>query len=81
MTTPEKRGRRTPTAETGTVRIGFFKSVPCTIRDISPGGARIVPADDVELPEEFKLRCALFKRSRPCLRRWVSGSETGIEFI
>ena len=81
MTIAEKRGRRIPVAETGTITIGFFKTVPCQIRDISPGGARIITPDDVSLPEEFKLRCALFKRSRPCLRRWESGRETGIEFI
>lgn len=81
MHSPEQRGRRTPTTETGIIKIGFFKTVPCTIRDISSGGARLVTPDDVELPEEFKLRCDRFKRARPCLRRWESGSETGVEFI
>lgn len=81
MTSLERRGRRTPTTETGTIKIGFFKKVTCELRDVSPGGARIVVPEDVELPEEFVIRTPHFKRARPCIRRWQSGRETGVEFI
>ena len=78
---PEQRGHRTPVIQKGTLRLGLFKSVPCEIRDVSPGGARIVTPKGMELPEEFSIRFAQAKRARPCLRRWQSGRETGIEFI
>lgn len=81
MTGLERRGRRTPTTETGTIKIGFFRKVTCELRDVSPGGARIVAPEDVDLPEEFSIRTPQFRRARPCIRRWQCGRETGVEFI
>ena len=78
---PDQRGRRTPVIEKGTLKLGLFKKVQCEIRDLSPGGARIVTPNGMDLPEEFSIRIARQKRARPCLRRWQSGRETGIEFI
>ena len=81
MTDMERRGRRAPLTQTGTIKIGLFKKVSCEIRDLSSGGARIIAPDDIDLPEEFYLRTEKKTRLRPCLRRWQSGRETGVEFI
>ncbi|KCZ89481.1 PilZ domain-containing protein [Hyphomonas johnsonii] len=80
MTTMNRRGRRTQLAETGLIRIGLFRKLQCEIRDVSPGGARIVIPEGAELPEEFRMRLPHFKTPRHCIRRWQCGSETGVEF-
>lgn len=81
MNSPERRGKRKPVTETGTLRLGLFKRMNCELRDVSSGGARFVTPEGVELPEEFYLRMPQFKRPRRCLLRWQSGRETGVEFI
>ena len=73
-TTMNRRGRRTTLAQSGMIRL------PCEIRDVSPGGARIVTPVGIDLPEQFVMHIPQFKKPRTCIRRWQSGSETGVEF-
>lgn len=77
-----RRGGRQKIADTdkGHIKMGLFKKLECEIRDVSPGGARIVPPEGVELPETFVMRLPQYKRPRNCVLRWQSGSEVGIEF-
>ena len=77
----DRRDVRCPVQATGRLRIGWRKWVACEIRDISPGGARLVAAGDVELPEQFVLTSCLFEGKKACLRRWECGREIGVEFI
>ena len=77
----DRREVRVPVQAVGTIRIGWRKSIPCEIRDISTGGARIAVAGEVDLPEQFTLTSDLFEGRRVCLRRWECGSETGVEFL
>ena len=79
-TTMNRRGRRTSLASNGMIRLGFFKRMSCEIRDVSPGGARIVTPEGTELPAQFVMHMPQFKRPRTCIRRWQSGTETGVEF-
>ena len=79
-TTMNRRGRRTNIAQSGLIRLGFFKRLHCEIRDVSPRGARIVTPEGTELPEQFVMHIPQFKKPRTCIRRWQSGSETGVEF-
>jgi hypothetical protein len=79
-TVPNRRGYRTSLTETGLIKLGLFKRMSCEIRDVSPGGARIVTPDGTELPEQFVMQMPHFKKPRVCIRRWQSGSETGVEF-
>jgi hypothetical protein len=56
------------------------RSFDCTIRNISTGGARIVLADGVELPQQIRIMV------RPgayvtALVRWRIGLEAGLEFV
>jgi len=79
-TTMNRRGRRTNLAQSGMIRLGFFKRLPCEIRNVSPGGARIVTPAGVDLPEVFVMHIPNCKKPRTCIRRWQSGSEMGVEF-
>jgi len=81
MSAHNRRGSRTKSTDTGTIKLGWFKNLKCPIRDVSPGGARIVLDENTELPEEFELRIPQFKHPRNCILRWVSGSEVGVEFV
>lgn len=78
--TPNRRGGRAPLTGTGQIKLGIFKRLNCEIRDVSPGGARIVTPEGTDLPEQFTMRMPHFKKPRVCIRRWQSGSETGVEF-
>jgi len=77
----DRREVRVRVQAVGCVRIGWRKSVPCEIRDISSGGARISVAEEFDLPEQFILTSDLFEGRRVCLRRWECGTETGVEFL
>lgn len=80
MTDYNRRGRRTPTKEMGKIKLGLFKKVECEIKDVSPGGARLILPSDTKLPEKFSLKLPQFKRARDCVRRWESGDMVGVEF-
>lgn len=80
MGTLNRRGSRTKSTEMGSIKLGLFKKLSCEIRDVSPGGARIVAPEGVELPEKFVMSFPNFKRPRTCIRRWQSGRELGLEF-
>ena len=77
----DRREVRVRVQAVGIIRLGWRKTVPCEIRDISSLGARISVADDVDLPEQFTLTSDLFEGRRVCLRRWECGTETGVEFL
>jgi hypothetical protein len=79
-TTINRRGRRTSLTENGMIRLGLFKRLRCEIRDVSPGGARIVTPEGTDLPEQFVMHMPQFKKPRTCIRRWQSGREIGVEF-
>jgi PilZ domain len=81
MTTFNRRGSRTNVQQMASIKLGFFKSLACDVRDVSPSGARIVMPEGVDLPEQFVMRLPQFKRPRTCVRRWQSGQEVGVEFV
>lgn len=81
MSEHNRRGSRTRTDDKGTIKLGWFKKLSCQIRDVSPGGARLVLEEQAELPDQFELRIPQFKHPRNCIRRWTSGSEIGVEFV
>lgn len=78
--TMNRRGSRTPMKELGSIKLGLFKKAAVEIRDLSPGGARIVAPEGVDLPETFILNLPGKRRSRDCIVRWQSGNEIGVEF-
>lgn len=80
MTSMNRRGGRQRTADKGQIKLGMFKKLECDIKDLSPGGARLVAPEGAELPDNFVMRIPLYKRPRQCVTRWRSGNEIGVEF-
>ncbi len=79
--TMNRRGGRRIVQHSGSIQLGWFKHVECTIRDISSGGARLALPYDTVLPEEFKLKSDLFRGTKLCITRWEYGGEIGVEFL
>ncbi len=78
--TMNRRGNRMRTDAVGSIKLGLFKRLRCEIRDVSPGGARIVVAEGTKLPAEFVMNFPQFRHPRTCVKRWESGLEVGVEF-
>lgn len=78
--TMNRRGNRMRTDAVGSIKLGLFKRLHCEIRDVSPGGARIVVAEGTKLPAEFVMNFPQFRHPRTCIKRWESGLEVGVEF-
>lgn len=77
----ERRGeRRRPVARKASVLLGDRASVNCTIRDLSPGGARLEFDGPTQLPDDFRLRIASADLIIPATAAWQSGREAGIRF-
>jgi hypothetical protein len=53
----------------------------CTIRDLSPSGARIAIARTDKLPARFFLRIAGAPRPREVVLRWQEAGEAGVQFV
>lgn len=80
MSEYNRRGRRTPSSEVCKIKLGLFKRIPCEVKDLSPGGARLILPKGVEVPEKFSVKLPQFKRTRNCVRRWQDGNMIGVEF-
>ena len=80
---PENRrnARRFPAHHPAQIMLGPDAMIPCTVRDISTGGARIALKPQMDLPETFELFIAAHdlqvRRARVCWRR---GDFAGIAF-
>jgi PleD family two-component response regulator len=56
-------------------------AIDCTIRDISPRGARLRVEGHFIAPEEFELVMLGTQGRKPVQTRWQSGNEIGVQFI
>jgi hypothetical protein len=56
---------------------------PCQVRDISPGGARLIVFTDTDgIPDTFSLLLdPTHKVRRVCRVAWRSPTEVGVEFV
>jgi hypothetical protein len=52
----------------------------CSVRDLSPGGARLEFPPRVALPETFELHVT-GQPVRKCERRWVRNNIVGVKFV
>jgi len=75
-----RRGRRSAHEGTGKIVLGLFKSVPCTVADVSNSGARIGIDNSQKLPESFWLKIAGYRRKMKAETRWRQGDQVGVEF-
>lgn len=58
-----------------------FSAVPCTIRNMSETGSRIVVEGGWFIPEVFMLHVDIDGYKVECKRVWQRGSECGVRFI
>ncbi len=52
----------------------------CLLRDLSPGGARLIVSGTVPLPGHFELVVDVHETTRPVELIWRQGDETGVRF-
>lgn len=58
-----------------------LRSLPCTVRNISDGGAMLQFDQAYLLPKEFELHIDLEDYEVTCERRWEEGLRCGVQFI
>jgi hypothetical protein len=76
-----RHARRFPAHHPAQILLGPDAMIPCTVKDISTGGARIALKPQMDLPESFELFIAAHdlqvRRARVC---WRKGGFAGIAF-
>ncbi len=76
-----RHARRFPAQHPAQILLGPDAMIPCTVRDISTGGARIALKPQMDLPETFELFIAAHdlqvRRARVC---WRKGDCAGVAF-
>ncbi len=55
-------------------------SVECTVRNLSPGGARVDVSSPVALPEQFTLLIDANRFKRRCHSVWAHNTRIGVAF-
>lgn len=81
MTEFNRSGRRTALEGTGKISLGLFKTIACTVKDVSNSGARLGVDADQELPASFWIKIAGYREKRRAETRWRDGDQVGIEFV
>lgn len=71
---------RQRTLKAAKVILTDWTTVDCTIRDISPDGARLVFGDAFSLPQEFRLLNVSNNTIRPARLLWQRGLMAGVAF-
>ncbi len=76
-----RHARRFPAHHPAQILLGPDAMIPCTVRDISTGGAKIALKPQMDLPETFEVFIAAHdlqvRRARVC---WREGGFAGIAF-
>ncbi|MCI5047561.1 MAG: PilZ domain-containing protein [Aquisalinus sp.] len=65
----------------GKIKYGNFEPVQVVIKDVSPGGARIVLEHASKLPSTILLKAPSSGIMRKCLVVWQRGHSAGVKFI
>ncbi|WP_299811889.1 PilZ domain-containing protein [uncultured Roseibium sp.] len=58
-----------------------LRSIPCTVRNLSDGGAMLEFEQAFLLPKEFDLQIDLEDYEVTCERRWEDGLRCGVQFV
>lgn len=80
MTNFNRRGSRSKFEGTAKIGLGLFRSVTCTVEDVSNSGARLNINEDQKLPDTFWLKISGLRRKRRAATRWREGGQVGVEF-
>ena len=77
----QRRSRRHPVYTKGMIsHATLSEDLVCTVREISPDGARLELPHDRDLPMAFLLRLDGETEFHLCTTAWRSGSQVGVEF-
>jgi hypothetical protein len=79
--TERRRVRRSRTLKGG--RIVFnagYSDFECTIRDLTPIGAKLQLGESIGVPNHFELEVERGQPRRKCTVRWRAGSTLGVSF-
>ena len=80
MSTIRVRTRRHSTSKAAVIACSG-RVVGCVVADVSVGGARLLVADTVALPDQFELQTTLSGRTFRCRTIWREDGEIGVEFV
>jgi hypothetical protein len=81
LTPSEKRRfQRARMLKAGKVILSEWSTIDCVIRDLSPGGARLVFAAPTPLPKSFRLLIVATGNMLPATVIWQKGVAAGISF-
>ena len=58
-----------------------FSAIPCTLRDVSETGARVIFEGGWFVPDRFTLHVDIDGYKIECERVWQRGSECGVRFV
>jgi hypothetical protein len=76
----KRRFPRTRMLKAGKVILSEQSTIDCTIRDFSPGGARLVFAAPTPLPKLFRLLIVATDNMVPATLVWQKGLAAGVSF-
>lgn len=78
-----RKEKRTPANRRGKIKLGLFKSIDCTLEDVSSSGAKLLLDQEVSLPDNFIVKVIGTSRNinYKCEKKWQRGAEAGVEFL
>ena len=76
----QRQAFRQRTLKQGKVVLSDRTAIDCTIRDLTPEGARLVFGGETALPEEFRLFITAADCIAPAKLLWQRGLSAGIAF-
>ncbi len=77
----DPRSARRRLLKSGTICFnGRHSTLPCTVRDFSDGGAKLLSQGSVNVPDTFELNVELDGIWVSCEVVWRRGSEVGVRF-
>lgn len=79
--TENRSSPRHPTLKRGTIAFnGGRSTIDCTVRNLSPQGARLLVASVIGIPDSFDLMLPGAAK-QPCQVMWRKAKEIGVSFI
>ena len=76
----QRRARRQRTLKEGKILLSDWTAIDCTIRDMTPEGAKVVLGGAMSLPEEFRLVTVATATTAPVKLLWQRGLSAGVAF-
>ncbi len=78
---PKKRAHPRKGVVATAVLMSEGRAIPCSVRDLSAGGARLSFRDINLVPREFELAIKSTGETHRAQLRWRKGTEIGVAFV